>query len=373
MLFSKENWQRAVVWAVVGAGAAYVAWRLRLTLGTVLFAIVLTYLLKAPVDWLSRLRPFGWQPRQDPVTEGSGFEGESDPGRGIIPRWAATLLVFIVIGLVIWLLVALTAPSVVADARDLSAKLTESADRWPAALARFQERYQTLVPREWQAAIDTQTQQMREWVVTQARGVLQAIPRGVMRFVELVLVPVLAFYFLSDAGSIKQNLLIFLPLGYRPRVERVLREANDVFERYMQGQLILCAVAFVVVSLALWALHFRFAFTLGLLAGLTRAIPIVGPIFGGIPIVALGLARSPAIGLWLLAGFTLMHFFESKYLMPKVLGFKLGIHPVLIIISLLVGGEFFGLVGMFLAAPVLAIVQRLILHSRKETEPAPTS
>jgi len=338
----KEPWLRLLVLALVAAAIGYLVWRLKFPLGTVLLAAIFTYVLRPPVNWLSR---FG------------------------MPRWVATLLVYVLLGLLVWGAVALASPSISHDVDRLQVSWHQAVERLPVLLSQGQQLYQRAVPAQWRQSIDAEAASMRQALLDRAKGTLTAALRSIPLALELMLVPVLAFYFLSDPRSVRESCLFFVPPQYRERVEVVLKEADQVMDRYIQGQLILCSVAFVVVGLGLWALHLEFALTLGLVAGVTRAIPIVGPIFGGIPVVAVGIARSGAVGAWLLVAFALMHFFESKYLMPKVLGFKLGVHPVLIIISLLIGGEFFGLVGMFLAAPALAIAQRLISRSRSEPTP----
>ena len=93
---------------------------------------------------------------------------------------------------------------------------------------------------------------------------------------------------------------------------------------------------------------------------ITRVIPIVGPILGGIPIVLLATAQSWQLGISVLIFFTTLHLFESKILMPKLIGYQIHLHPAIIIIVLLIGSEFFGLMGMFLAVPVAATVKILV-------------
>jgi len=349
MWASRETWTRIALGGVIAVALAYFSWRLKFMLGTVLLAAVLAYVLKPPVDWLSSRR---FRERQ------------------AISRTFATGLVYLAVGLIIWQLVALLAPAIQSDLDRFRSSWRAAVERVPALASRFEQAYERSVPGEWRTAIDKQAAKMRDAAVEQAKKAVTATLRSAWLAVELFLVPVLAFFFLSDPKSLKDSCLFFVPPTQRPRVEEVLHEVDQVFDRYLQGQVILCLVAFVVTTAALRLLHMEFALTLGLFAGITRALPIVGPVFGGIPIVLLGLAKSPALGLWLLVGFSGLHFFESKYLMPRVLGFKLGLHPVLVILSLLVGGEFFGLVGMFLAAPALAVIQRLLGQSRKETPPA---
>jgi predicted PurR-regulated permease PerM len=122
----------------------------------------------------------------------------------------------------------------------------------------------------------------------------------------------------------------------------------------------------LVVTAGLWAMNVDFFFLLGVVAGLTRAVPIIGPIVGAIPILLAVLAtKSAAVTLWVLLAFSVMHVLESKLLMPAILGQQLDLHPVLIIVALLVGAQVGGLLGVFLAAPVLAVVKAVIAQQRQ--------
>ena len=117
----------------------------------------------------------------------------------------------------------------------------------------------------------------------------------------------------------------------------------------------------MVVFVGLSLIHMNYALILGLLAGFTRAIPIIGPIIGGIPIILLAaLTQGPVTALKVLAFFSLLHLVESKLLMPKFIGHRIHLHAAVVIIVLLIGAEFFGLLGMFLAAPLAAIGRILI-------------
>jgi predicted PurR-regulated permease PerM len=113
------------------------------------------------------------------------------------------------------------------------------------------------------------------------------------------------------------------------------------------------------VGAGLWLIGVKYALTLGVLAGITRAIPILGPILGGIPIVLVASLQSVENGIGVLIFFCLMHLIESKIIMPKLLGERMHLHPAIILIVLLIGSEFFGLLGMFLAAPVAALLKVL--------------
>lgn len=185
---------------------------------------------------------------------------------------------------------------------------------------------------------------------------------------DLILIPVLAFYFVLDGRALRNELLALVPRRRFRETLTLMRESSGIMRTYIIAQLWLCVVAGVVVYLGLSLIHMPYALILGLLAGLTRAIPIIGPILGGIPIVLLAAVLPPehggglALALKVLVFFSALHLFESKLLMPKFIGHRINLHAAVVIIVLLIGAEFFGLLGMFLAAPLAAIGRILIAH-----------
>jgi len=180
--------------------------------------------------------------------------------------------------------------------------------------------------------------------------------------VELLLIPVLAFYFLSDGPSIRHEARVLFPQKYRAPLARMGDQLDHIFDGYVRGQVLMCLIAWVLVTLTLLVLGVPHAMTLGFIAGLTRGIPVIGPLLGGIPLLLACLFYTQSVqttGLLLLA-FTLMHFLESKVLLPKIVGHHVDLHPVTVILALLVGLEFFGILGVFLAVPIAAMMKVLL-------------
>lgn len=176
--------------------------------------------------------------------------------------------------------------------------------------------------------------------------------------VELVLIPVLAFYFAVESRTLKHEFVGLLPRRRRRETLRMIEDFNQIMFSFVVCQAVLCLIAGIVVGVGLAALGVPYPLSLGILAGLTRAIPIIGPIIGGIPIVLLALAtRGVGVAVGVLAFFSILHFIESKFLMPLMIGDSLSLHPVVIIVVLLIGQEFGGLLGMFFAAPLAALVR----------------
>lgn len=225
--------------------------------------------------------------------------------------------------------------------------------------------YYNLLPAEVRPSVN-------EWLNNSATKLLLSLSKGAERTVqwlqllaELLLVPILTFYFLTDAKNIRRELWLLVPPRYEGRVQSLLQELDEVMNGYVRGQIILCAIATIVVTLGLLALRMRFAFTLGLVAGICRAIPFVGPVLGAIPLVIAALIQKNInTAIIVLIGSSVMHFVESKFITPKVIGYKVRLHPVIVIAALMIGWEFFGMIGMFLAAPVVAMLKITLLHYR---------
>jgi predicted PurR-regulated permease PerM len=202
-----------------------------------------------------------------------------------------------------------------------------------------------------------------------------------MLLVEMILIPVLAFSFLTESAPLKREVAWCLP---RNRVRDglyLMRQCGVILQSYAVGQLILAAIAGVVVWLLMTIMGIHYALALAVVAAVTRVIPVIGPIVGGIPIVLFASLQGWDRGTAVLIAFSLMHLIESKVVMPRIIGYRIQLHPAVVIIVLLVGAEFFGMWGMFLAAPVAAVAkvffQYLIVrphlraHQRRAVAPAP--
>ena len=216
---------------------------------------------------------------------------------------------------------------------------------------------------------------------TAQKYVAELVPRvleSLKNVVEIVILPVLAFYFLIDGRKLKHEFVALLPHKGLNECVRMINEFNRIMRAFIAGQFILCLLAGVIVGFGLLLLGVKFPLTLGVLAGITRAIPIIGPIIGGIPIILLAWAtKGPTVAVAVLGFFTFMHFAESKFIMPMLIGDRMELHPVIILLVLLIGGEvgglliggsLGGLLGMFFAAPVASLLRVMIrrywLHVR---------
>jgi len=346
-----------MVWGVIvrtalAIAVLYILWRVRSVLVTVLLAVMLAYVLVPAVDFLCRRR----------------FLPLSKRGTRLI----ATILVFLVFFLVVGVGFRLLVNPFELEARKFMEKINDYTKTASHALDSAMTWYRTNVPKDLQDFLKI-PDDWRDLLKTQEKGgataaisdYAKALIGGTLawtrRVIELILIPVLAFYFVLDSRRLKREFIALVPPWRVREALRVTREVNGILQNYVIGQLILCLIAGVVTGIVLHLAGINYALVLAVFAGITRAIPIIGPVASGIPICILGaLQGGVGTGLWLLVFVTIMHFAESKFIMPILIGDRLKLHPAVILIALLIGAELFGLLGMFLAAPIAAIARELL-------------
>jgi predicted PurR-regulated permease PerM len=170
----------------------------------------------------------------------------------------------------------------------------------------------------------------------------------------LLLIPVLAIFFLRDGDHIADLLIqMFFPPDRRPRIRAVANELHIMLTRYIRAQVLLCGLSFVFYAAALLLLGFPHAIALAVLGGLLEFIPAVGWLSTFAAITSVGIvSHSPWI--WMAALLAIWRLVQDYYTSPRILGRQLEIHPLAAIFALFVGGEIGGIVGIYLAVPLMA-------------------
>jgi predicted PurR-regulated permease PerM len=226
------------------------------------------------------------------------------------------------------------------------------------------------LPPDLQDTLDEALNRASTLAVEGVGHVLQRTSEWLSHIVELVIIPILTFYFLVDLPDLQQELVAFLPPTARQPVLTSARRLDRIVAGYVRGQITLMILAWLVVWIGLALLGMRYALLLGIVAGITRGIPIIGPVLGAIPIVGLALIQSPTVGVTVLVFFVALQVIESKVVLPLVMGHQLDLNGATILIALLAGNALFGLIGVFLASPVAAFLKEIVtLADRGFTEP----
>jgi predicted PurR-regulated permease PerM len=184
----------------------------------------------------------------------------------------------------------------------------------------------------------------------------------------LLLVPILAIFFLRDGDHIANVLVdLLFPRERRATMRATAHELHLMLTRYIRAQLLLCGLSFLFYSAALLLLRFPHAIALASLGGLLEFIPVVGWTSTFAVIVGVGIVNHSH---WLCMAvlLALWRVIQDYLAMPRIMGQQLKIHPLAAIFAVLVGAELGGIIGIYLAVPVMAAL-RVIWRMRAGEEP----
>lgn len=330
-----------LVYIVPGA-VGYVMGRVWDVVVLLILSTALAVMLAPPVELLCRLRV--------PVPERA-------------KRMLAMLLVLALLLWLVWTLVALTAAQLLEQFELLIGMGKVWLGEAPAQLQSWLDARDLELPEglEQQAAeaLAGWTQGLLQYQFGFAKG---ALLRG-WYLVELLLIPVLAFYFLVDSRSLRESFLAMTPSRFRAFADSVLSDTGILLHSYVRAQVLLCILKGVLVGLVLYLCGVKMYLTLALIAAVFRMAPVVGPIAAGLPCVAVPLLQNGlSTGLVVLVFYMALVILDGKLLTPIILADSATLHPVIVIISLLVGYEFMGVLGLLIAVPVAGVVRVIFVR-----------
>lgn len=185
---------------------------------------------------------------------------------------------------------------------------------------------------------------------------------------NLILIPVVLFYLLADWHRFVRHIEALVPMPARVTYDSFVSECDDVLGQYLRGQLSVMALLAVYYSVALWWFGLELAFPIGVFTGLAVFVPYVG--FGvglALAILAGVLQFAPSEALLMVAVvYGLGQLIESFVLTPRLVGERIGLHPLHVIFALMAFGQLFGFVGVLVALPASAVLLVAIRRLRKQ-------
>ena len=282
-----------------------------------------------------------------------------------MPRTLAVFLVFLITFLVLALLLLLLGPLVKTQVGALLQALPDIAHRfeqvWLPTLLQwmnvesgdnvgfgvFLARYSDLVG-SWSGTILLS--------VGKSGGALAAA------VLTLFLTPILTFYMLRDWDTLMLHLSALIPASQRKTILELARETDSVLSAFLRGQVLVMLALAIIYSAGLSLVGLEFAIAIGVVSGLVSFVPYLGFVFG-ITLAGLTVALEPD-PFWQIVGvittFTVAQLIEGSFLTPKLVGDRIGLHPVLVIFAVVAGGQLFGFFGILLALPAAAVLSVLI-------------
>jgi predicted PurR-regulated permease PerM len=292
-----------------------------------------------------------------------------------LPRWAGVLVSYVAVVALAWALVAFAIPPIARQAREFISSLPELG----AAITNVQqglvEWYRSLpLPPDLREMLDESIRSAEAAFADAVRQILGPAVTTVLRtagfILGLIVIPVWLFYVLKDRERFPRAVTGALPERWRPDASNVMGILSRVGGRWVRGQLLLAVAIFAATVVGLTILTLvgfsefgEFTLVLALIAGVLEFLPVIGPILAAVPAVLIGLTISPAATIAAIVLYTGIQQLENNFLVPKVLGDAVELHPAVLIVGLVVGGALFGIGGAILAAPTVAIGRDLYRYA----------
>ncbi len=336
------NQKTITTWGAIAAVFALALWLLGPVLAPFVVAAVLAYALTPLVDWLDNV------------------------GRGRLPRIVAVIVVELVFILALLAILLLIVPI-------LGKELPLMRDQLPPLLERAGAVLQPLL-NQWGFQVALDLDSIKGFIKTYldtnfqdaAGSVLSSLKIGgsvaFSLIGNLVLIPVALFYLLMEWDGLVTQVRELIPPALRTATDGFVRDADAVLGQYLRGQLLVMLLLAAYYSVALKLFGLDLALPIGVFTGLAVFVPYLGFGLGLLLATLAGLLQFSAVGgfshtvLMLVVVFGAGQLLESFVLTPKLVGERIGLHPLAVIFSLLAFGQLFGFLGVLVALPVSAVL-----------------
>lgn len=173
---------------------------------------------------------------------------------------------------------------------------------------------------------------------------------------------VIGFYLLMSFDNVNETIITLFPKKFQRNTNEIMYEVNTSLRRFVIGALLDALLIFIVSSIGFGIVGLKAPLLFALFCALTNMIPYAGPYIGGIPAVIVGFSQSGAVGVLTLIIIVIIQFLEGNFIQPVVMSKTTKLHPVTIMIGLLIFGHFWGIIGMFISTPVIAVLKAIFTY-----------
>ena len=338
----------AVAAAVISLLILYLLGTILLTLG---LSVVLAFILLGPVRLIERAMP--WRER-----------------RPALSRKLAIGIIYAIAIAAIAGTLALLIPAIVEDSQRFAQELPDLFARVRASLEDLIGRYADEIPENVkdriQEFLDSAGGLIGNVALDFVQGTFSTLASSFSIILGLAATPVMVYGLLKDSERIRDGLFAPFPTDLKPYVRELFGIAGGTLGSYIRGQLTLGLIIGVIVGVSLKLMGVPYAFVLGLAAGLTQLVPIVGPWIGALFGLLVTLAVAPEKLLWVALFYVGVQLFSNMFIEGRVQSNALRIHPVWLTVIIVVAGKYFGIWGIIIGPPIVAIIRDIAVWLSNE-------
>jgi predicted PurR-regulated permease PerM len=280
----------------------------------------------------------------------------------LMPRSLAIAISYLIVFIVLIVAISYLAPIVSEQAREFTANFQGYSKSVQSTFNDINRRF-----RIYQIPEDVQRQIGERVTATvgEAGSYLTAFLLNAVSYAPwLVLIPVLAFFFLKDVNTFRVLFLRIFPSGrWRSRVESVLEDVNTTLRAYARAQIISCLLIGTACTVGFYLLGLNYAVLLGITAGVLEFIPLLGPLtIGVLATIVASVSNSPWTGFYVAFFLIVLRILQDYVFYPRIVRGGIHLHPLAIILSVLAGEQVAGIPGVFIAIPLVALATVIYRH-----------
>lgn len=348
----ENNWltrnRRTLTWVLIVLAAAAFLYSVRRSLiGTLtpfLYAAVFAYLFNPLINKLE--------------------------ARGIKRFWSSLLTVLLVF-ITLVMFVAMFIPSVISDATTVVRRLSLNMDKLKIMMEDALGRLDGMLGGALE--VDGKVDDLVRTGVQLLTDAISRVVASLGGLIDVLLIPVITFYLLKDKDLLLRDIAAFFGESQRARLKDVGREINRLLSGYVKGKILISLFIGILTGVGSLIIGIPNALTIGIVAGLFDLIPYFGPWLGGIlPVLIALIGPTPIKALWVVILILIIQQVESNLITPRVISQRVGMHPLVVMFSVMFFGSVMGISGMVLGVPIMAVLIALLNRVRRGGIPAPT-
>jgi predicted PurR-regulated permease PerM len=350
----RKHWQ-LIVFILGLAFVFWLLWVLRSVLAPFIVGFILAYLLLPIIRWVEKRLP------------GTGKEAKQKQLIRISVIVVVYLLTLAVIGLLVFYIVTLVGKAFGTLAQDASQIIPNGLD----AITQWLKSIPLLSNPSVQHNIDIYSAKVNAALpgllndfLTRGVKIVQSSAGMIFGF---IIMPIFIFFILKDWDRLRDRFYAGLPLWARPHTKSIFFILQNAVVRYIRGQLLLGLAVGLLVFAMLMILRIDFALPLAVFAAAMELVPTIGPLLGASLAIVVTLATAPDKVIWVAPGYLVIQLIENQLLGPRIQSSQMEIHPAFLLILIVLGAHFAGILGFIIVLPLSMAILKIFKYFRDST------
>ncbi len=281
-----------------------------------------------------------------------------------VGRKLATAVVYVIFIFLVILIIALIVPEFVSQVNELITKIPSMLNSINVFINETFSKFNSTdfdLTTLKDNLIDTINESVNNFATDNLAGLVSKLESSLKVISNIVLGLLIGFYLSLDYKKVTKNINMIVPNKYCDDVSKIKKSLNDMLRNYVNGTLLSCLSVMILSLIGFLISGVSSPLLFAIFCAITNLIPYFGPYIGGIPVVIVGFVINPLVGVGCLITVVVVQFLEGNILNPIIVGKATSLHPITMMLSLLVFEYFFGILGMLLAAPIVATIKIICL------------